>query len=243
MKIIIGSARHDEHGSCYSGGKAGDQLQNSTKNDMIGEVSMQRMYKHIKGWYVLRPKSVTHADAIASRVEAACNNLNIGYDQNERLGIVKYGIDTKVKTECDCSSLIREAIKEATFVDPGNFTTANEISILEATGLFEKKFEYVSETITPLYEGDILVTKVKGHTAAVVSGNKRSSKHKVTGCNHLNIREDAGTDYKILCTVPVGTVVNIVGSDEDKNGFKWYHVKLTYKGTQYTGFCSSKYIS
>ena len=46
MAVIIGSARHDEHGNCYSGGKAGDQTGQ--------EVSTQKFYNHSKGWYVLR---------------------------------------------------------------------------------------------------------------------------------------------------------------------------------------------
>ena len=44
MAVIIGSARHDEHGNCYSGGKAGDQTGQ--------EVSTQKFYNHSKGWNV-----------------------------------------------------------------------------------------------------------------------------------------------------------------------------------------------
>lgn len=40
MAVIIGSARHDEHGNCYSGGKAGDQTGQ--------EVSTQKFYNHSK---------------------------------------------------------------------------------------------------------------------------------------------------------------------------------------------------
>lgn len=172
--IYIGSARGDENGKA-SGGAAGDQKQTSSTNDMKGEVSMQAMYTHSKGWYVLRPKSVAHATKMASLMKQACNNVKIGYDQNNRLGIIKYGIATTTKTECDCSSLVRECVKEATGTDPGNFTTATEVSMLAATGLFESKVAYVSQAKTPVYNGDILVTKTKGHTVIVVSGNARSS--------------------------------------------------------------------
>lgn len=135
---------------------------------------MQPMYTHRKGWYILRPKKVSHADAIADGGTRAANNPNIGYSQSDRLGVVKHGISTKVKTNADCSSLVRQAVREATGKDPGNFTTANEARVLAATGLFTK-IAYVNQSKTPVYNGDILVTKTKGHTVIVVSGNPRVS--------------------------------------------------------------------
>ena len=171
MAIMVSSARSDERGR-YTGGKAGDQKQKSKTNDTRGEVSMQAMYTHRKGWYILRPKKLSHADAIADSGTRAANNPNIGYSQSDRLGVVKHGINTKVKTNADCSSLVRQAVREATGIDPGNFTTANEARVLAATGLFTK-ITYVNQSKTPVYNGDILVTKTKGHTVIVASGNPR----------------------------------------------------------------------
>ncbi len=180
MAIMIGSARIDERGK-ISGGSAGDQKQKSLTNDTVGEVSMQTMYTHSKGWYIIRPKSVSHAKLIAEKMITACNNINLGYDQGNRLGVIKYGIATATKTECDCGTLVRECIREATGKDPGNFTTVNEAAVLAATGLFEDKIPYVSQTKTPVYNGDILVTRSKGHTVIVVSGSPRSSGSGYTG--------------------------------------------------------------
>lgn len=165
MAIMIGSARIDENGKAV-GGRAGD---NTGK-----EVSMQAMYTSSKGWFILRPKSIYHAKAMAELMKKACNNDNIGYDQGERLGVVNKGIDTKTPTESDCSSLVREVIKEATGKDVGNFTTANEATVLEKSGLFETRVAYISQAKTPVYDGDVLVTKTKGHTVIVVSGNPRT---------------------------------------------------------------------
>jgi hypothetical protein len=171
--IILGSARIDENGK-ISGGAAGDQKQTSSTNDTKGEVSMQDFYVHSKGWNVLRPKSAAIAAKIAAAMKTACNNANIGYDQSNRNGIVKYGTASKVKTEGDCSSTVRVCVKEASGTDPGDFNTSNEVKVLSATGLFEDVFAYTSTTT--LYTGDILVTKTKGHTAVVVSGAERLSK-------------------------------------------------------------------
>ncbi|MBO5032743.1 MAG: hypothetical protein J6D08_12810 [Lachnospiraceae bacterium] len=170
--IIIGSARIDENGR-VSGGAAGDQKQTSNTNDTKGEVSMQNFYLHSKGWNVLRAKSADVANKIAVAMKTACDNANIGYDQNNRNGILQHGTVSKTKTECDCSSLVRQCVKEATGIDSGDFTTGNEVSKLSATGLFEAAFAYTSSTT--LYTGDILVTKTKGHTVVVVGSAARRS--------------------------------------------------------------------
>lgn len=168
-KIIIGSARSDERGK-LSGGKAGDQKQ-TTQDDYSGEVSMQNFYLHKKGWYIMRWKDAVFAEECAKAMQRACNNPNIGYDQNQHNGILKAGTRTSIKTECDCSALVRQCVKEAAAVDPGNFTTSTEVTILKATGLFQAPIKYRSGT--PIYNGDILITCSKGHTAVVVSAIPR----------------------------------------------------------------------
>ena len=170
MDVIIGSARIDENGK-IAGGKAGDQKQ-STTPDFKGEVSMQKMYVPSKGWYVLRPKNPQIALKIGSYMIAACNNRNLGYNQARRAEVLKYGTSSKVSANCDCSSLVRQCIKEASGIDVGNFTTLDEAQVLEKSGLFKKKISYTKTTI--LYTGDILVTKTKGHTAAVTAGHART---------------------------------------------------------------------
>lgn len=174
MRIVIGSARIDENGK-NSGGKVGDNKQTSSTNDTAGEVSLQWMYTHSKGWCVIRPIDITVANNLAYAMKIACDNKHIGYDQSNRLGIITHGVDTATDTECDCSSLVRACIKTATGKDVGNFTTGNEKTCLSKSGLFEKPFAYVNQKSTPIYNGDILVTKTKGHTAIVVSGSPRIS--------------------------------------------------------------------
>ena len=164
-KVIVGSARLDER-SQISGGKVGDQKQ-TTVPDYKGEVSLQNFYVHKKGWYVLRPKDPVIAAKLGSAMYSACNNSNIGYDQSNRLDIIKKGIRTTAKAECDCSALVRACIIDAAGVDVGNFTTENEAAVLAASGLFEAKKAYKNGM--SLHAGDVLVTKTKGHTVIVVS--------------------------------------------------------------------------
>ena len=169
MATIIGSARIDERGKA-TGGKAGDQKQ-KTSPDYKGEVSMQNFYVSSKGWYILRAKNPDIAANIALAMTIACNNPNIGYNQARRLDIIKAGTHATSPTSCDCSSLVRQCVREAG-VEVGNFTTANEASVLMATGHFDK---YVYTKGSQLYLGDILVTKTKGHTVIVTSGATRNT--------------------------------------------------------------------
>ena len=170
VKIIIGSARIDEKGS-VQGGAAGDQKQKNTP-DYSGEVSMQDFYVHKKGWYVLRAKDPEIADKIAIAMKMACNNSNIGYSQSNRNEIIRWGTWADKPCNCDCSSLVRECIIEASGKDPGNFHTGNEALYLVASGLFEEKIEYTANM--NLFVGDVIISKTKGHTAIVVEGNVRS---------------------------------------------------------------------
>ena len=162
-KIMIASARHDENGKLA--GAKGDQLQTGQGNDLIGEVSMQEFYVHKYGWDVLRFINEEYRVKMAKRMVTACNNPNIGYSQPDRLSITKDGIESTKKTNADCGTLVRQAFKETTGIDPGNFTTSDEKKKLEATGLVSS-FSYTKKE--DLRVGDILVSKKKGHTACVV---------------------------------------------------------------------------
>lgn len=228
MAIIVGSARIDENGNA-SGGKVGDQKQNSSTYDTAGEVSIQNFYIHSKGWIILRAKNVNHANSMAELMEIACNNVNLGYDQSNRLGVVTYGIRTTTKTECDCSSLVRECIKEATGKDPGNFNTANEVQCIIGTGLFTNEGRFISHERTPVFNGDVLVTTTKGHTVIVVSGNPRKSSQNNSPVG------SAGCFNRY--TGSSGSIVEALNSVGCKDTSKTYRTKIASANgiTNYTG--------
>lgn len=243
MGVIIGSARIDEYGH-ITGGQAGDQTGR--------EVSEQGFYVASKGWYILRLKKAAHAKKAAERMRAACNNPALGYDQGNRYGVLKYGIDTKVPTECDCSSLVRECIKEATSKDVGDFSTASEAGVLEASGLFEKRRKYTDGM--KLCTGDVLVTCSKGHTVIVTSGASRtdtggsssgsgiSKKEKFKGkvtASELNVRSWAGTENPVLRTLPKGTIVSVCDQIPAKDGATWYYIKESGR----YGFVSARHVA
>lgn len=170
--VYIGNAVGDEHGK-GSGGEAGNQ---SGK-----ELRTQPWYLNKKGWIVLRPKDENVAVNLVYDMKAACNNTHIGYDQSQRNTLYtaasKVNFDcAKVTTpcECDCSSLVRVCLAYAG-IKVANFNTESEVKRLMATGKFleltESKY---TEKPDYLMAGDILVTKVKGHTAIVLNDGDKA---------------------------------------------------------------------
>lgn len=169
MSIIFGSARIDERGKA-SGGARGDQTGR--------EVSTQPYYLHRGGWYVLRPVSAIAARRIAADMLAACENAHFGYGQSDRdIGVSacrSVGWDcskVRANVNIDCSALVRVCVAYGTGRDVGDIYTGNERAVLLATGLFSDVTSSVNQsTGAGLCVGDILVTRRKGHTGAIVSG-------------------------------------------------------------------------
>ena len=170
--VYIGEAIADENGKA-KGGDPGNQNGR--------ELRITKWYLNKKGWNVLRPKTFTDACLIATNMRAACSNHNIGYDQGDRNSLYsvasKVGFDcAKVETPCetDCSGLVRVCCAYAG-IKTRNFTTDSEPRILMATDKFDL-FEDDECTKNPDYlrKGDILVTKIKGHTAVVLNDGSKA---------------------------------------------------------------------
>lgn len=171
--VYVGSARIDERGEAR-GGKSGDQTGK--------EVSIQKWYRHSKGWRVLRAVEPSKRKLIADAMRAACDNPMIGYDQNQRNTLYTaasaVGFDlSRVATACetDCSALARVCAAYAG-IKCESFNTATQANVLIATGEF---VELIGAKYTDkpdyLREGDILVTKTQGHTVVVLNDGKLAS--------------------------------------------------------------------
>ena len=172
MAVKIGHASIDERGE-ISGGVAGDGTGK--------EVCIRNYYMHAKGWHVLRAKDTAIAEKIAQCMEDACNNSNIGYDQNQRLTLYNAVKDNGFKcdkntlakkVETDCSALVRVCLAFSG-VNVGNFTTSNEKTVILASGAFTEVT--CKADGSNLKRGDILVTKTKGHTVVVLSNGATAS--------------------------------------------------------------------
>lgn len=231
MTVYIGNAVGDEHGKAR-GGEAGDQTGK--------ELRVQPWYKNAKGWRVFRAKSADVRKALAINMRAACENRYIGYDQSERNTLYKeaahYDFDcSKVTTscECDCSSLVRVCLAYAGIIVK-DFNTASEPARLMATGEFDELTDAKYTEKSPyLMEGDVLCTKVKGHTAIVLNdGSKAHEPEPVPTAQFVevlgrsvNVRNSDSTKGRILFTAHRGDMLPFLG--EAPSG--WYEV-LTSRG-------------
>ncbi len=260
MSIIFGSARSSETGGI-----------NGTKGDQNGgkEVSTQTYYNHSKGWYVLRANNSDTRAKLAKAMQSACDNNKIGYGQSDRLSAWteagKVGYDmSKISNACnvDCSELVRCCVRYATGKDIGDIYTGNEKSVLLNTGLFTDVTNKVTaSTGAGLYNGDILVTKTKGHTGIIVSGGGTSASSSSSGtstkvatadykdsslagtytvynCNKLNMRADAGTQASVITVLSAGEKVKNYGYYSKSGDTKWFYVAYG----KLVGFVSSKYL-
>ena len=79
---------------------------------------------------------------------------------------------------------------------------------------------------------------------------KQSAKYKdvllkgtyVVDASSVNVRDGAGTNYKILTTIPRGTKVKNYGYYNVANDKKWLYVKFDFKGITYTAYITSQYL-
>lgn len=245
MTVYIGNAVGDEHNKAR-GGEAGDQTGK--------ELRIQPWYLNKKGWRVFRPKSPEVAQRLVYDMKAACENTNIGYDQSQRNTLYnvskQYAFDcAKVDTpcECDCSSLVRVCVLYSG-IKVNDFNTTSEPARLLATGEFE---EMVGEEYTDSYKllkaGDILCTKVKGHTAIILNDGPdvdpdppkpeppdpptppEPTKYKVYVIgNGVNVRDKDSKAGEVMFTARKGNRFPMI--DVAPSG--WYHIE-TYKGEGY----------
>ena len=58
----------------------------------------------------------------------------------------------------------------------------------------------------------------------------------------LNVRNGAGTNKKVMVSIPKGTRVKCYGYYTAAGGVKWLYIQFTHQGVKYTGFASSKYL-
>lgn len=246
MKVYIGNAVCDENGHAR-GGEPGDQTGR--------ELRIQPWYLNAKGWRVFRAKDPAVAKKIADDMRWACDNMAIGYNQSTRNTLYNaakpFDFDCAKVTElceCDCSSLVRVCVLYAG-IKINDFNTTSEPTRLLNTGAFD---EMVGEKYTDesayLREGDILVTRTKGHTLVILNDGDKAYdddpepepepepapeppvvRYKVVVVGgSVNVRDSDSKAGNILFTARKGNRFDLI--DFAPTG--WYHID-TYKGPGY----------
>lgn len=88
---------------------------------------------------------------------------------------------------------------------------------------------------TPVSSGKVVATSYAEKYDPKVAG-------KYITTTDLNLRDGKNTKYKILATIPKGTIVNNYGYYSVQLLRKWLYIQVTIKGVTYVGFSSSKYL-
>ena len=102
---------------------------------------------------------------------------------------------------------------------------------------------YIRGFITPKYKAEpVKLLKETAKDSARFLLNTIAGTYKVTANSGLNVRHGAGPAKKKMVAIPNGTAVKCYGYYTNYLGTKWLYIQFTYKGTQYTGFASSKYL-
>lgn len=244
--VMVGSSSQDERGQ-YHSGSAGDQTGR--------EVWILKWYN--SGWHtVIRPKTETLAEKIASACEKGCNNPNIGYDQDQRNTLLaeakKVGFDlSKITTpcECDCSSFVSTCcvcagLQEDIFFPWGNGCTTRTLAEqCEKSGQFTllKTSAYINNK-NYLKRGDILLSS--GHTVIVLSDGINAGQVvptvTTTGsylvritADSLNVRAKSTVNSTIVTQVHKGDIYTIIEEREGwgklKSGTGWISLNYTQR--------------
>lgn len=85
------------------------------------------------------------------------------------------------------------------------------------------------------------VTTQKAKDSAKNFLSSLAGTYKVTASS-LNVRNGAGITKAKMVAIPKGTAVKCYGYFNISSGTRWLYIQFTYKGVQYTGFASSKYL-
>ena len=125
--------------------------------------------------------------------------------------------------------------------DGKRYIDTDELNVREfasMAGLPKAAIECGSEVEILAQEGDWARIRLEGFVAAAYL-SKAQPKATYTTTDNLNLREDPGTEAKILLTIPTGSTVKATGDTEKIGSTMWREV--SYGGK--LGWCSGDYLA
>lgn len=156
----------------------------------------------------------------------------------ERMGQIAEAVNVKLghKPTKDIQAVAREV------VDGKWGVGSARKKALEAAGYVYKEVQAEVDKIMAAAKAATKAApkKVTASQAAHKYAKSLSGTYKTL--SDLYLRDGAGTTYKSLCLMPVGTTVTCYGYYNELNGGKWLYVQTKLNGTTYTGFCSAAYL-
>ena len=150
--------------------------------------------------------------------------------------------------------IVEKVVGNTITVIEGNYNCAVKRRTIQVNG------RYIRGYITPKYDAEPTTTTESSKPATIAAtstatksvkatdyAQKKSSSlagtYKVIAPSGLNVRHGAGTNKKIMVTIPINTTVKCYGYYTKVGNTNWLYVMFTYNGVTYQGFCSSDWLA
>ena len=249
MAVKIGHAVHSETGGRE--GVSGDQIQQQGKRNE--EVQLSKWYVSGDGWgWYIEAKDPALRERMATLMEQACANPNIGYSRTYRqrwytTARANGGDVTKANGDCDCSSLVSGITNLAGANVKAGLSTATMLRAFKASGEFNI-YTDDDHIATDKYAKRGGIYLRVGHTLMVLENGSSSvleptqpiypttdikPPYVLVIGGKVNVRTGAGISNPILYEERNGSKLQYLDRD-DVTG--WYCVDTAYG----LGYISSK---
>jgi len=249
MSVKIGHAVHSETGGRE--GESGDQIQQAGKKNE--EVQISKWYISGDGWgWYIEAKDPALLERMATLMEQACANPNIGYSRTNRFDWYNtakaHGGDvTLADGDCDCSSLVSGIANLAGAHVTNRLATASMLNAFKKSGEFYIYTDDAHLKTDSLAKRGGIYLRV-GHTLMVLENGSGVGKIETVPAvsdspikppyvlvkGSVNIRTGSGTSFKKIGQAADGDRYPYQGTDSA--GEKWYMIEYQ----DMTAFISSK---
>lgn len=169
MAVKIGHAVHDENGGLN--GISGDQIQQAGKKGE--EVQISKWYVSGGGWgWYIEAKDPALRERMATMMEIACANPNIGYSRTNRqkwytTAKANGGDASKADGDCDCSSLVSGITNLCGANVKAGLSTRTMLAAYKASGQFNIYTDAAHLTTDKLARRGGIYLRI-GHTLMVL---------------------------------------------------------------------------
>lgn len=248
MAVKIGHAVHSETGGRE--GESGDQIQQQGKRNE--EVQISKWYVSGDGWgWYIEAKDPALLERMATLMEQACANPNIGYSRTNRY---KWYASAKVngvalaEGDCDCSSLVSGIANLAGAGVTNRLATASMLNAFKKSGNFNIYTDAAHLASDELAKRGGIYLRI-GHTLMVLESGSGVDSVPTEPINPpsavkppyvlvvgktVNIRNGGNTGCEDIGDAHKGDKFPYQGTDA--GGAKWYMIEFE----DMTAFISSK---
>ena len=240
MAVKIGHAVHDENGGLN--GVSGDQIQQAGKRGE--EVQLSKWYVSGGGWgWYIEAKDPALRERMATMMEVACANPNIGYSRTNRqkwytTAKANGGDVAKANGDCDCSSLVSGIANLCGANVKAGLSTSTMLSAFEKSGQFNIYTDDAHLETDKLARRGGIYLRI-GHTLMVLQNGSGvdadptepdvptstvKPPYVLVLGKSVNVRNGSGVEYEKTGIAHKGDKFPYAGTDE--SDAQWYMIEF-----------------